>query len=145
MASQRLYVLVPRALSFLASIVAVIFMATSNQNTICAIDFEFKFRRSFVFRYFLVGNAIAVVYGFLTLVGSRKFLLSRFIVVFDVFVTLLLASSSSGVLAIALLRKKEDYHVQAAIGTGFAAVSLYFFSILYTIPHSKAINCCCGN
>ncbi|KAJ4829041.1 hypothetical protein Tsubulata_031699 [Turnera subulata] len=155
--SKRLFYLLPRLLAFVATLSAAAVMATSHETVtfFAVMRFEAKYSDTPSFKYFMVVNAIATVYGFIALFLPLETMVWSLVVVLDLVITMLLISSISASTAIAHVGKKgysqagwlpvcdqvTKYcdHVTGALAAGFIGLITYtillFYSIHTTILH----------
>ncbi|XP_068345609.1 CASP-like protein 1C1 [Pyrus communis] len=148
--TKRLCTLVLRLMAVGATLLAAIVMVTSHQRTsIFGISFEVKYNHTPAFRYFVIANAIATVYGFLVIFLPSKSQLWRLVVALDVVITILLSSSISAALAIGTLGKNGNSYagwlpicgqvpkycdrVKGALISSFVGLIIYVLLLLYAI------------
>ncbi|XP_004295628.1 PREDICTED: CASP-like protein 1C2 [Fragaria vesca subsp. vesca] len=147
---RRIFTFLLRLLTFAATLVATIVMVTSHDSTnVLNLTFKAKFSNAPAFKYFVVVEAIACAYSLVIMFLSSKGSLWRLVIILDVVVAVLLASSVSSALAIASVGKKGNMHagwlpicgqvpkfcnhVTAALVAGFVAAILYFLLVIYTL------------
>ncbi|XP_062017347.1 CASP-like protein 1C2 [Rosa rugosa] len=148
--SWRIFTFLLRLLALAATLVATIVMVTSHDSTnVLNLTFKAKFSNSPAFKYFVVVEAIACAYNLVIMFLASKGSLWRLVIILDVVVAVLLASSVSSALAIAYVGKKGNTHagwlpicgqvpkfckhVTAALVAGFIAAILYFLLVIYTL------------
>ncbi|PRQ28929.1 putative casparian strip membrane protein [Rosa chinensis] len=148
--SRRIFTFLLRLLALAATLVATIVMVTSHDSTnVLNLTFKAKFSNSPAFKYFVVVEAIACAYNLVIMFLASKGSLWRLVIILDVVVAVLLASSVSSALAIAYVGKKGNTHagwlpicgqvpkfckhVTAALVAGFIAAILYFLLVIYTL------------
>ncbi|KAG2717317.1 hypothetical protein I3843_03G171200 [Carya illinoinensis] len=148
--TKRLCLLLARLMALGATLSAAIVMATSHEKaSFYAVSFEAKYDNTPAFKYFVIANAVASVYGLLVLFLPSKSLLWRLVIVLDVVFTMLVTSSISAALAIAEVGKKgnssagwlpicaqvQKYcdQVKGALIAGFIGAIIYLLLLLYSI------------
>ncbi|KAA8524393.1 hypothetical protein F0562_010816 [Nyssa sinensis] len=148
--TKRICTLLLRLLALAATLSAAIVMGTSHEEAnFFAISFEAKYSDTPAFKYFVIANVFASVYGFLVLFHPPESLLWRLVVALDVVFTMLLTSSLSAALAVAYVGKKGDsqagwlpicgqvekycHQVGGALAAGFIGVVIYMMLLLYSI------------
>ncbi|KAG0499196.1 hypothetical protein HPP92_003496 [Vanilla planifolia] len=148
--TPRACILVLRLLSMAAAVSAAVVMATSHQTTSffnIAIKAEFYHSPSFTF--FLAANAVAGVYSLFPLLAPRAGLGSRWVVVLDVVVAMLLTAAVAAAGAISEVGKKGNehagwlpicgqvskycHHVMGALICGFVGLLCHTTVVLHTI------------
>ncbi|KAF5481283.1 hypothetical protein F2P56_001950 [Juglans regia] len=148
--TEWLCLLLVRLLALGATLSAAIVMATSHEKaSFFALSFEAKYDNTPAFKYFVIAEAVASVYGFLVLFLPSKGPLWRLVIALDVVFTMLLTSSISAALAIAQVGKKgnssagwlpicDQVHkycdqVKGALIAGFIGAIIYLLLLLYSI------------
>ncbi|GMH05445.1 hypothetical protein Nepgr_007285 [Nepenthes gracilis] len=139
-----------RLIALAATLCATIVMAAAHDSTeIFNLKFEAKYSNSPSFKYFVIVNTVVSCYTLTTLLIPHKSLLWRLILILDTVMALLLTSSFSAAMAIAYVGKKGNSNAgwlpicgqvpkfcdQAtnALISGFVAILIYFFLLLYSL------------
>uniref|UniRef100_A0A7N0TK34 CASP-like protein n=1 Tax=Kalanchoe fedtschenkoi TaxID=63787 RepID=A0A7N0TK34_KALFE len=147
---KMIHAAVLRLLALGATVAAVVVMVTSHETaTVLNMKFTAKYNNTEAFMYFVVANAVASGYSLIVLLLPCKSLCWRIILILDVVMVVLLASSMSAALAIAQVGKKGNSHagwlpicgqvprfcdhVGGAIISGIAGSSLYLVLLLHSI------------
>ncbi|KAF3444131.1 hypothetical protein FNV43_RR13821 [Rhamnella rubrinervis] len=148
--TTRLCMIMLRLMAFGATLSAAIVMATSHEKaSFLTLSFEAKYSHSPAFKYFVIANAIVSVYSFLVLFLPSESLLWRLVVVLDMVFSMLLTSSVSAALAVALVGKDGNSYagwlpicgqvpkycdqVKGALIVGFIGLILYILLLLLSI------------
>ncbi|XP_022747066.1 CASP-like protein 1C1 [Durio zibethinus] len=148
--AKRICTFLLRFIAFSTTLAAAIMMASSHERTaVLTLSFEAKYSDTPAFKYFVIANAIASIYGLLLLFLPSKSLLWQLVVALDVVFTMLLTSSISAALAIAYVGKKGNpkagwlpicdqvnkycNQVKGTLAVGFISVIIYMLLLLYSI------------
>ncbi|KAL4333474.1 hypothetical protein GQ457_07G029010 [Hibiscus cannabinus] len=148
--TKRIITILLRLLAFGATLSATVVMVTSHDSAeVLNLKFTADYNNSPSFKYYVIAEAIASVYGLVTLFLSSKSLVDRLIVILDVVIAMLLTSSISAALAVAEIGKRGNSHagwlpicdqvpkfcdhVTGALIAGFAAAILYLVLNLYSL------------
>ncbi|CAK7350594.1 unnamed protein product [Dovyalis caffra] len=147
---KKIFTNILRFLALAATVVAVVFMATSHDSAqVLNLTFTAKYSNTPAFKYFLIAEAIAGGYIAISILLSFKSQFWRLLVILDTFTTVLLTSSISAAVAIAQVGKKGNTHagwlpvcgqvpdfcdqVTIALIAGFVAAISYFVLLLCSI------------
>ncbi|KAL0906153.1 hypothetical protein M5K25_024622 [Dendrobium thyrsiflorum] len=147
---SRAYTLLLRLLAMAATISAAVVMATSHETTtIFSITIKAEFYQIPSFTFFVIANSISAAYSLLTLFLPPAGLMSRWLVVFDVMIAMLLTGALASAGSISQVGKKGNVHagwlpicdevskycnqVMAALISGFIGLLLYTIIVLHTI------------
>ncbi|CAN0852998.1 CASP-like protein 1C2 [Linum grandiflorum] len=108
---RKVVTAVMRVVALAAMVVAVVVMVTAKETAhVLNLSFTAKYTNTPAFKYYVVAEAIAAAYTLIALFLSSKSLLWRLVVILDVVVALLLTSSISAALAIAMVGKHGNSH-----------------------------------
>ncbi|XP_020581638.1 CASP-like protein 1C1 [Phalaenopsis equestris] len=139
-----------RLMAMAAVITAAVVMATSRETTTYFnLTLKADFTQTPSFKFFLVANCIAALYSIFALFAPSAGLVSRWVIVFDVTIAMLLTSAMAAALAIAQVGKKGNVHagwlpicdqvpkycnhVMGALISGFVGLLFYTLIVFYTI------------
>lgn len=139
-----------RLLALGSTVSAAIVMATSREEArFFTLSFEAKYTHTPSFKYFVIANAVASVYGFLVLFLPAESLLWRLVLCFDVIMTMLLTSSIAAALAVAQIGKNGNSYagwlpicdqvpnycsqVTGALAMGLLGLLVYLLLLLYSL------------
>ncbi|GAV75720.1 DUF588 domain-containing protein [Cephalotus follicularis] len=148
--TNKIITILLRLVALAATIPSIVVMVISNESTQI---FDFTFSAQYdnlpTFTYFVVAEAIAAGYSFIVIFLSLKSSFWRVIIILDVVVTLLLTSSVSATLAVALIGKNGNTYagwdpicgqfskfcdyVAGAVSCGFVATIIYVLIVLYDL------------
>ncbi|XP_038888604.1 CASP-like protein 1C1 [Benincasa hispida] len=148
--TKRICLLLLRLLALGSTVSAAIVMATSHEEArFFALSFEAKYTHTPSFKYFVIANAVASVYGFLVLFLPAESLLWRLVLCFDVMMTMLLTSSIAAALAVAQIGKNGNSYagwlpicdqvanycsqVTGALAMGLLGLFVYLLLLLYSL------------
>ncbi|KAF4356229.1 hypothetical protein CsatB_000034 [Cannabis sativa] len=147
---SKILSLVMRFVAMAASVAAVVVIVTTHDTAhVLNLTFTAKYNNTPAFVYFMIVEAIAGLYSLITLILSTKNWFRRIVIILDVVMTVLLASSISAALAIGDVGKKGNDdagwlpicgqvpkfcdHVTGALIAGVASAILYFTILLYSL------------
>ncbi|XP_030481285.2 CASP-like protein 1C2 [Cannabis sativa] len=147
---SKILSLVMRFVAMAASVAAVVVIVTTHDTAhVLNLTFTAKYNNTPAFVYFMIVEAIAGLYSLITLILSTKNWFGRIVIILDVVMTVLLASSISAALAIGDVGKKGNDdagwlpicgqvpkfcdHVTGALIAGVASAILYFTILLYSL------------
>ncbi|KAG6572362.1 CASP-like protein 1C1, partial [Cucurbita argyrosperma subsp. argyrosperma] len=147
---KRICLLLLRLLALGSTLSAAIVMAASHEEArFFSLSFEAKYTHTPAFKYFVIANAIASVYGFFVLFLPAESLLWRLVLCFDAILTMLLTSSIAAALAVAQIGKNGNSYagwlpicdqvasycrqVSGALALGLLGLLVYLLLLLYSL------------
>ncbi|XP_010916001.1 CASP-like protein 1C1 [Elaeis guineensis] len=148
--ASRACVFLLRLLAAAATVSAAVVMATSHESTtLFGLTLEAKFQYTPSFKFFVIANAIGCGYSLLVLLIPPTSSLSRFVVMLDVIIAMLLTAAISAAGAISEVGKKGNSHsgwlpicgqipkfcdhVKGAMICAFCGVVIYLVILLHSI------------